>query len=275
MATQPVGEPAPASVVRGPLSMTQLAALVLRHFPPEAAATAVAISWHESRGNPDALNDKNNTPAGSRDRGLWQINDHWNPSVTDACAFDPECSTAYAAKLYRENGWKPWATFKRGAHRPFLEAAEAAVEQARGQAGAATERQTGGNFLPDWIPTPTPGEVIDAVGGAAGAVIPDAVGDAFSFIGKAAQALVSPAFWKRVGLGTAGVVIMLGVVIWIRRDTLTVAAGAAAGGPAGAAAADGAVKAKNSQKAAKKEAKTTTDAGAKVAPSATGATTSA
>ena len=45
MATQPVGEPAPASVVRGPLSMTQLAALVLRlvlgHGGPQAAPVRV------------------------------------------------------------------------------------------------------------------------------------------------------------------------------------------------------------------------------------------
>lgn len=258
MATQPVGEPAPASVVRGPLSMTQLAALVLRHFPPEAAATAVAISWHESRGNPDALNDKNNTPAGSRDRGLWQINDHWNPSVTDACAFDPECSTAYAAKLYRENGWKPWATFKRGAHRPFLEAAEAAVEQARGQAGAAGARMAGG-WVPDWVPTPTPGEIIDDIGGAASAVIPDSVGDAFRFIGTAAAALVSPTFWKRVGLGTAGVVIMVGVVVWIRRDTISAAV------TRGAAP----------RRRAKAATAATTDAGAKNAPTAAGAVASA
>jgi hypothetical protein len=269
MATQPVGEPAPAAVVRGPLSMTQLAALALRHFPPDVAATAVAISWHESRGNPDAMNDKNNTPAGSRDRGLWQINDHWHPSVTDSCAFDPECSTAYAAKLYRENGWKPWATFKRGAYRPFLEQAEAAVEQAQGKAGAATARLKGD--AGGWVPgLPDPGDAVEVA--TAGV---NAAGDALGFIGKLAQALVTPAFWKRVGLGTAGVVILVGAVVWIRRDTIAVAGGAIAGGPGGAAAADGAVKAKNSAKASRKAAKTTTDAGAKVAPQAAGATSSA
>ena len=245
------------------LSMTELAALVSRHFPPEARVVAVAVSWHESRGNPAALNDKNNTPAGSRDRGLWQINDYWNPSVTDSCAFDPECSTAWAAKTWSTLGWKPWATFKRNAHRPFLEQAEAAVEQAAGQA-PGSNGGNGRSFVPDWVPTPTPGEVIDTVGGAAGALIPDAVGDAFKFVGRAFEAITSASFWKRAGLGAAGLALVVGAVVWVKRDTLTVAAGAVAGGPAGAAAADGAVKAKNATKA-------TAKAGADASPQTAGA----
>lgn len=264
----------PAGTTRS-LSMTELAAVVSRHFPPEARPVAVAIAWHESRGNPQALNDKNNTPAGSRDRGLWQINDYWNPSVTDACAFDPECSTAWAAATWSKLGWKPWATFKRNAHKPFLEQAEAAVEQAAGQAPGSSGGNGRSSWVPDWVPTPTPGEVIDAVGGAAGAIVPDAVGDAFKFVGRAFEALTSPGFWKRIGIGTAGLVLMAGAYAWIKRDTIAVAGGAIAGGPAGAAAADGAVKAKNSAKAAKKEAKDTADEGAKVSPQAAGAATAA
>lgn len=240
------------------LSMTQLAGVVSRHFPPEARATAVAIAWHESRGNTRALNDKNNTPPGSRDRGLWQINDHWNPSVTDDCAFDPECSTAWAAAEYKARGWKAWATFARGAYRPFLEQAEAAVEQAQKGAGGANLK------IPGWIPTPTPGEVIDTVGGAAGAVIPDSVEDAFRFIGRTFAVLVSPDFWKRVGIAGAGLSLILVAVVVVKRDTIAGAIGGAAGGPGGAAAGAAAGERKA---AAKKEVKETTDAGADAAAS--------
>ncbi len=257
--------PAAAATAK-PLSMTELARVVTRYFPPEARATAVAIAWHESRGNPAALNDKNNTPAGSRDRGLWQINDHWNPSVTDACAFDPECSTAYAAQLYKSSGWQPWATFKRGAYRPFLEQAEAAVEQAGGAAagvGATSSASVkdmgsipagveGGGWIPGF---PDPGDVIDVATGAV-----DTVTNAFGFIGKAFAVLTSGDFWKRAGLGLGGLALVgLGIVI-VKRDTFAIGAATIAGGPAAGAAA----KAKN-------ETKRTADAGADISPRAAGA----
>jgi hypothetical protein len=255
--TQEAGTPA---TVDANLSMTQLAGVVSRYFPPEARATAVAIAWHESRGNARALNDKNNTPAGSRDRGLWQINDHWNPDVTDACAFDPECATAWAAGEYKARGWKAWATFKRGAYRPFLEQAEAAVEQADKAPGSA------GVKIPGWIPTPTPGEFVEDVKGAADLVIPDAVvdafkfiGNAFGFVGKGAQILVSPDFWKRMGIAGAGLSLIVIAIVIVKRDTIMVGGATAAGGPAAGAAAQAQVSAKNRRK---QQLTSFTDAGA-------------
>lgn len=262
MAVEQAG--AAGNVTGQPLSMTQLAGIVSRYFPPEARATAVAIAWHESRGNPNALNDKNNTPAGSRDRGIWQINDHWNPSVTDACAFDPECSTAYAAGLYKTNGWNPWATYKRGAYRPFLEQAEAAVEQADKSPASAAGSGTPGqhSLLPGWVPTP--GDVAGGIKDAAGFVVPDSVGDAFKFIAKAFSVLTSGDFWKRVGIAYAGMFFIIVAIVIVKRDTIIgAAAGAAKGGPAGAAV--GAAQGEAAGKAtatAKKEAKKTADAGA-------------
>ncbi len=257
------------------LNMTQLAAVVSRHFPPEARATAVAIAWHESRGNASIVNDKNNNPPGSRDRGLWQINDHWNPSVTDQCAFDPECATAWAAVEYRQRGWKAWRTFDRGAYRPFLESAEAAVEQVNAGATSSSWRRgdDGG-----WVPSfPDPGDIPDAVdtvgdkvGSAVDFVVPDAVTDAFKFIGKTFRVLVSPDFYKRVGIGLAGLVLIGGAVVWIKRDTIAAAAGGAVtGGASGALAATSAGKRFTSGRkagtAVKKEAKRTADEGAEAA----------
>jgi len=45
---------------------------------------------------------------GSRDRGIWQISEKWHPEVSNACAFNLECSTDYAYKLFSYNGWASW-----------------------------------------------------------------------------------------------------------------------------------------------------------------------
>lgn len=268
------------------LSMTEVAGYVVRYFPPEQQATAVAIAWHESRGNSGIVNDKNNTPAGSRDRGLWQFNDHWNPQVTDACAFDPDCSTKAAADLFRRAGWQPWATFKRGAHRPFLEQAEAAVEQARKGAGAPAAAGTGKDFndMPGatvkgddggWIPgLPDPGDAIDAAGAVVDAAdgFYQAASTAFSFVTTIAQALVSPAFWKRVGKGTLGIVLVAGAVIVVRRGTIA-RAGAAVATKGGSEAAGAGAAIEQTADKSKAKAKATADEGAKRSPAAVGATT--
>ena len=43
----------------------------------------------------DTINDKGNSPAGSRDCGLYGINDYWHSEVSDECAFDLRCSTIW------------------------------------------------------------------------------------------------------------------------------------------------------------------------------------
>jgi len=41
--------------------------------------------------------------------GLYQIHMPAHPSVTRECAFDLQCSTAYAKKLYERRGLAPWS----------------------------------------------------------------------------------------------------------------------------------------------------------------------
>ena len=50
----------------------------------------------ESKFNPNAVNDRGNTPKGSKDQGIMQINDHWHREVTDEQAFNLEWSVAWA-----------------------------------------------------------------------------------------------------------------------------------------------------------------------------------
>ncbi len=59
-------------------------------------------------------NDQNShvNTGGSIDRGLFQINDKYHPSVSNACAYDYKCNTEEAIKIYKASGWNPWACAK-------------------------------------------------------------------------------------------------------------------------------------------------------------------
>ena len=49
---------------------------------------------------------------GSIDRGLFQINNKYHPSVSNACAFDYRCNTEEAIKIYKASAWNAWACAK-------------------------------------------------------------------------------------------------------------------------------------------------------------------
>lgn len=67
---------------------------------------------------------------GSRDRGMWQINDKTHATITDAVAFDPVQSTAFAFKLWSaKSDFSPWSAFKNGTYQNFWEPAINGVSQ--------------------------------------------------------------------------------------------------------------------------------------------------
>lgn len=93
------------------------------------ASIAAAVAMAESGGDPKASN--RNTD-GSIDRGLWQIN-----SVHGALStFDVAGNTRAMDRISR-NGttWTPWVTFKTGAYRKFLPAAQRAKSNTSARAG--------------------------------------------------------------------------------------------------------------------------------------------
>ena len=84
---------------------------------------AVAIAMAESTGDTHAVN-VNTDQWHSRDRGLWQINDHFHPDCTDQCAFDPTCNAQCAFKI--SNGgtdFSLWSTFRKNMYQKFLDLA--------------------------------------------------------------------------------------------------------------------------------------------------------
>ncbi len=87
--------------------------LAVRAYVQQAAKTAgvsprVAewIVTHESQHHSEASGD------GGESRGLWQINKDWHPEVSDACAYDVPCSTAWSLHRIRAGYADEWSTWK-------------------------------------------------------------------------------------------------------------------------------------------------------------------
>jgi hypothetical protein len=102
-------------------------------FSGDRLVTAVAVGMGESACRPDAQNSNGPTkgcPNGSVDRGLWQINSCWHPSVSKSCAYDAQCNANAAYRISaRGTNFKPWAAYTNGSYRNHLNAARAAVSR--------------------------------------------------------------------------------------------------------------------------------------------------
>jgi hypothetical protein len=90
--------------------------LARKHFPEDMAPTFVRIAQAESSGNPYAVNTNKN---GTKDHGLYQINDAHLKELTDAGIirskedlYVPDNATRAAAWLHKKYGTKPWDASK-------------------------------------------------------------------------------------------------------------------------------------------------------------------
>jgi len=72
----------------------------------------VRLAYCESRLNPANINTKGNKPAGSKDRGLFQYNSHWQKVVSDECAFDLRCSVEKTIEKINAGGQGIWVCNK-------------------------------------------------------------------------------------------------------------------------------------------------------------------
>lgn len=127
-------------------STDQLAGLVWRlGLRNRRAVVAVAVCLAESGGNDKATGHNGPTrgcPNGSRDRGLWQINDCYHPGVSDGCAYNPTCN-GHAMLSISGNGanWRPWSTYNNGRYLRFVRQATQSVYDVQ-------RRRGGGNLQP-------------------------------------------------------------------------------------------------------------------------------
>jgi len=97
--------------------------------------TAVAVGMAESTCRASAQNRNGPTrgcPNGSIDRGMWQINDCYHPSVSKKCAYNAQCNAKAAYRISRQGtDWTPWASYNSGSYRRYLDEADAAVDRLR------------------------------------------------------------------------------------------------------------------------------------------------
>lgn len=163
-------------------------------FKGDALSWAIAIALAESGGNTQAVGKNSD---GSRDRGLWQFNSRWHPEISDAEAFNPG-TAAKAAYRVSSGGksWSQWATYKSGAARRQLPAAQT----------AATLAGTGRVTVPvdsALFGIPTPGDLTGVV---------KSVGSLASIVITAAKWVGNPHNWVRVlEVVAGGAVIVIGL----------------------------------------------------------------
>lgn len=178
----------------GTLGIDEIANLLLTHgFPTQKGAeVGTAIVLCESAGKIKATHTNTD---GSVDRGLWQINKRWHPDITDACAFNPACSTMAASRISGlGTNFGAWSCYKSGAYKQHLAAAERAVDRVR----------TG----------ITPGDVVGEAAKNAKAVVVDPL----LAVGKFLATLTQAQTWVRVLLVIVGAVIGFMSVRWLMQN---------------------------------------------------------
>ena len=185
------------------------------------------IVLRESGGNTAIVNTAGNDPPGSRDRGLFQWNDHWNPDVSDMEAFDPQLATAIAWE--KSNGYKnfqPWLGGNANAGEwwsPVIispkgtDAYDRQNDALKQAINAAKDYGDAGDVGITDIPSIAAGAVDDL----------PVIGTVLSWteaLGNILSKLMDPNFWKRVGIGLLGVTIIVVALIIIFKDQAVEAA---------------------------------------------------
>lgn len=186
---------------------------------------ATAIVMRESSG---VTNARNTNADGSIDRGLWQWNNRAHPDITDADADNPEKATALAyAKSAHWTNFGPWLLG------PKQRAAYA-------KAGVKLVSVGFGVEIPEAVWNDTKAKVLsasnasihtgpqDGILGAVGGAIPgvnalgkavDGVVGGFSSWTDALRYvlnhLTSAGWWKRLGIGAAGIALVIGALVLV------------------------------------------------------------
>ena len=116
--------------------------LVAKYFPAHEVDRALWVIQHESGGDP-GIASRFNAGGGENSHGLWQINLKAHPHMQGKTN-DPEAATAYAAQLFKSNGWQPWSVTHKGFPKD-LGASASALEVG---SGSITPPSTGSAGLP-------------------------------------------------------------------------------------------------------------------------------
>jgi hypothetical protein len=187
--------------------------------------TATAVALAEGWWNTGRNNSTGNTPAGSVDRGLFQINSYWHSEVSDTCAADPLCNAKEALRISSGGtNFNQWTTYTTGVYLAHIGQAENAIGSLVGSVvGGAVGGSTGGgggttatnpSSLPS-ISIPGTGDLTSQIQAAAQGVV-NSIGNAFSPIGQAIGNLSNLQSFLFSGQTVVGVWLLLaGAVITV------------------------------------------------------------
>jgi hypothetical protein len=103
----------------GGVSLGQMKKLAMdAGFSEEEAGIMAATAMHESSGNPYAVGK-------AGEQGLTQIHPV-HGALSTAARGDPKAAFQAAYKIYKMQGWQAWSSYKSGAYKQYLEAAQKA-----------------------------------------------------------------------------------------------------------------------------------------------------
>lgn len=125
------------------------------------AGVGAAVAMGESSGRPWLINTAGNSPAGSADKGLYQINDYWNRDDLPADWSDPFENTKAANKIQSERSWNDWVVFKRGIYKRWHGAAAAIAKTAKPYRGGESAARSFTRLTAPKITHPLLGDMLD------------------------------------------------------------------------------------------------------------------
>lgn len=192
------------------LAPTDIAALIVNEYKANGQTPTVtkiilytSIVLAESGGDTNIVNTKGNNPAGSRDRGLWAWNDHWHPEISDADAFDPVKATHWAW-IWSQGFTKTspmWTGSKGLTQTNITNTSNVLTYSGTVQNGAYV-----GTVIDDAKAT---ANQIPGVGSVLGTLTSWTDG-----LTTLLAHLVSSTWWKRIGIGTLGIgIIIVGLIV--------------------------------------------------------------
>jgi Lysozyme like domain len=175
-----------AGLVKFYADTTQTGATFHTPLSADNGVKAVAICLAESGGKVDAKGGPNHD--GTYDWGLWQINDVHHPDDNIKHYAAPNWQAAYSISGNGTN-WKPWSTYNNGKYVQHMGAAAAAWQTAKPIDGHEAMQQAG---------LSTSGEVTNAP-------TDTQLSGPLAFLNP----ILDRNTWFRVGMGLAGVTLLL------------------------------------------------------------------
>lgn len=173
------------------LTMPQIAQVASRQWQGNDLVTAVAVAMAESSGRTDAFHTNTN---GSKDYGLWQINDIHSGGRPPANWADPAANAALAHGVWASSGWSAWSTYKSGSYLAFrLQAAQAVQSAPRS-------------------PLDVIGDAVTGAGDAAGSAA-DTAAQGVRLAAAAGEWVSDPRSWLRVVYVAAGLALIVGGLV--------------------------------------------------------------